>query len=638
MTFKSGAMIAATVATMLTGIRWLRRREDDDHDAGNQVRGRQRLRRHERVQGSRQERVPGHERVRRHGVHHHRDAGRVRRGARGGRHRHRGRTRRKYAQTRHVSGADARPRLRPSRAPLSVVPGEWRARSRFRRGRHRELPWPGRAAARRSRARAPRRSGRTARRVAFDRRRFATQPRLPSHPARALRRDRARGRLGPPLLRHLGTTLRPRSLAAALHRRGARACRRSRRHGSGRLGSPARARKRLQLRDVRGQSAFGVGVPERGWRPGGLRRPARHQQRLRERPQPRLRPRSGTSTPSRSIASRSFTWPAIATRERTCSTTTARRSRHPSGRCTGAPFRDSGRSPTIIEWDENVPSLDVLAAEVEKARKSEAIALAEAGLVVGGRHDAGITPALVLAGDAAALLARGIASTRVFAATRDCSARDRMLDLPRAPIGRGNSKRYATSSGGWPAARRTSTSPLDAGVPGRSPVAGSAYRDGLAARCRGFCARTNRTSDDALADLAAFEWAEVEALLAADPPERHDRVRRAEPPCSRPARSRWCRRCGSSRSRPIRSPIWTARRARPLSPSGGAASRSKTAGSNPTSISAATAALAGEPVAEVCESFSHAARRRGARVEVLRSWLVSGWVSRIVPAGGIDLR
>ena len=36
-------------------VRGLRRREDDDHDPGNQVRRRQRLRSHERVQGSRQE-------------------------------------------------------------------------------------------------------------------------------------------------------------------------------------------------------------------------------------------------------------------------------------------------------------------------------------------------------------------------------------------------------------------------------------------------------------------------------------------------------------------------------------------------------------------------------------------------------
>ena len=42
-----------------------------------------------------------------------------------------------------------------------------------------------------------------------------------------------------------------------------------------------------------------------------------------------------------------------------------------------------GPTPTIIEWDENVPSLDVLAAEVEKARRSEAIALSEADLTTG---------------------------------------------------------------------------------------------------------------------------------------------------------------------------------------------------------------------------------------------------------------
>ena len=124
MTFKSGAMIAATVATMLTGIRRLRRREDDDHDTGDQVRGRQLVLRHERMQSRRQERVPGHEPVRRHGVHHHRDAGRVRRGAGGGQARGRGRPhRREPGPERHVSGAGAGPRLRPSRAPLPGVIG-----------------------------------------------------------------------------------------------------------------------------------------------------------------------------------------------------------------------------------------------------------------------------------------------------------------------------------------------------------------------------------------------------------------------------------------------------------------------------------------------------------------------------------
>ena len=122
----------------------------------------------------------------------------------------------------------------------------------------------------------------------------------------------------------------------------------------------------------------------------------------------------------------------------------------------------------------------------------------------------------------------------------------------------------------------------DEGVPGRSPIAGSSYRDGSAAPCRGFCARINPRARRCLADLAAFEWAEVEALLAADPPEPHDRVRRAE--LRVPGLHV---RDGASVAGP-RVHDRSAHRlggapARPLSPSGGAAFPSKAAGSSPTS-------------------------------------------------------
>jgi len=35
-----------------------------------------------------------------------------------------------------------------------------------------------------------------------------------------------------------------------------------------------------------------------------------------------------------------------------------------------------GAIPTIVEWDENVPSIEALTAEVDKARASEALVLA----------------------------------------------------------------------------------------------------------------------------------------------------------------------------------------------------------------------------------------------------------------------
>ena len=52
---------------------------------------------------------------------------------------------------------------------------------------------------------------------------------------------------------------------------------------------------------------------------------------------------------------------------RFASTRTTRRSAMKSGRCTRAALERFGPVPTLIEWDSNIPALDVLVAEAHKA-------------------------------------------------------------------------------------------------------------------------------------------------------------------------------------------------------------------------------------------------------------------------------
>ena len=133
----------------------------------------------------------------------------------------------------------------------------------------------------------------------------------------------------------------------------------------------------------------------------------------------------------------------------------------------------------------------------------------------------------------------------------------------------------------------------------------------------------------ALADLAAFEWAEVEALLAGDPPALttgFDVPAEAFPACSfemvpslRVLGFAGDPLAGSGGDEgPTAFAVW-----RP-----GFAVQSRRLARD--EHHAATAALAGQPVAAVCEAFVHrpdAAERASA---VIRSWLEGGWVGRIV--------
>lgn len=137
-----------------------------------------------------------------------------------------------------------------------------------------------------------------------------------------------------------------------------------------------------------------------------------------------------------------------------------------------------------------------------------------------------------------------------------------------------------------------------------------------------------------LADLAAFEWAEVEALLAADPPEvtiGFDVPSAVFPTCT---------------FEMVPALRVLAFVTNPLTEPGGAPSPTAFAiwrrgffvqdrRLEPDEHQAATAALAGAPVAEVCDSFSLAADSAGRASEVIRSWLSGGWVSRIIPPTGI---
>jgi hypothetical protein len=140
----------------------------------------------------------------------------------------------------------------------------------------------------------------------------------------------------------------------------------------------------------------------------------------------------------------------------------------------------------------------------------------------------------------------------------------------------------------------------------------------------------------ALADLAAFEWAEVEALLATDPPcltSGFDVPATAFPACTFemvPAL-----RVVALTSDPLPDPGGARR------PTAFAVWRFGFAVQHrrldPDEHRAATAALAGEPVASVCEAFGHRPDAAERASTVLKSWLTSAWVSRIVQPTRIDL-
>jgi hypothetical protein len=138
-----------------------------------------------------------------------------------------------------------------------------------------------------------------------------------------------------------------------------------------------------------------------------------------------------------------------------------------------------------------------------------------------------------------------------------------------------------------------------------------------------------------LADLAAFEWAEVEALLAEDAPEITTAF---EVPATLFPLCRFAMvpalRVVALATEPLGEPgagapgstafaIWRLRfsvQHRRLAPD---------------EQQAAIAALAGETVADVCEAFRDRADAAERAAAVFCSWLSDGWVSRLVRPTGI---
>jgi hypothetical protein len=138
-----------------------------------------------------------------------------------------------------------------------------------------------------------------------------------------------------------------------------------------------------------------------------------------------------------------------------------------------------------------------------------------------------------------------------------------------------------------------------------------------------------------LADLAAFEWAEVETLLATDPPcltSGFDVPATVFPVCTFemvPAL-----RVVALTSDPLPDPDGAPRpTAFAIWRFGFAVQHRRL---DPDEHRAATAAIAGEPVASVCAAFSQQPDAAERAATVLKSWLTSAWVSRIVRPARID--
>jgi hypothetical protein len=143
----------------------------------------------------------------------------------------------------------------------------------------------------------------------------------------------------------------------------------------------------------------------------------------------------------------------------------------------------------------------------------------------------------------------------------------------------------------------------------------------------------------ALADLAALEWAEVEVLLAEDAPAiaTGADVPAAVFPACRLEMVPALRLLGFARD-----PLATEGGAREVAaaPADFAVWRQAFAVRSrrlaPDEAAAARAALAGAPLAAVCEAFLAAPAPAERASAILGSWLASGWVSRIVaPPGAV---
>ena len=98
-----------------------------------------------------------------------------------------------------------------------------------------------------------------------------------------------------------------------------------------------------------------------------LRPLAGRQQRVRQRAQPRLRSDRVHRRRAARAGRRSFTWPATATRGRTCWTRTTIRCATRSGRCIVRRSGGFGALATLLERDDDIPPLDELVAEARRA-------------------------------------------------------------------------------------------------------------------------------------------------------------------------------------------------------------------------------------------------------------------------------
>ena len=187
-------------------------------------------------------------------------------------------------------GQAAVPRLRsrPARAALRRNPHRQSA-DRLVRGHQRELHGAGRPAAAYARPDLRALSRGDARRVAVDRIHRAAQFRISAGLERPRQSRRAEMGLGPSVLDRRARQEPARSAADPLHQGSARPCRQPRSAGAGFPRPRHRARERLDLCPVQQFRNDGMGIPVRTVAPLRLLAAVRHQQRLCQRLQPRLR-------------------------------------------------------------------------------------------------------------------------------------------------------------------------------------------------------------------------------------------------------------------------------------------------------------------------------------------------------------
>ena len=179
-------------------------------------------------------------------------------------------------------------RSRPARAALRRNPQRQSA-DRLVRGHQRKLHAAGRPAAAHAGPDLRTLSRRDARRVAVDRIHRPAQFRISAGPERPRQTRRAEMGFRPSVLDRRARQEPARSAADPLHQRSARPRRQPRSTGAGFPRPRHRARERLDLCPVQQFRNDGMGIPVRAVAPLRMLAAVRHQQRLCQRLQPRLR-------------------------------------------------------------------------------------------------------------------------------------------------------------------------------------------------------------------------------------------------------------------------------------------------------------------------------------------------------------